>query len=83
MFIRYLCPLINFGSAVKLDSRIPVHGLINHAITIIGLPFQSKSYLHDEASVDEPRSLRDAEVGAAELHQAVVVQNLKGKARRN
>ena len=34
-------------------------------------------YLHDEPSVDEPRSLSDAEVGAAELHQAVVVQNLK------
>ena len=40
---------------------------------------RSQSYLHDEASVDEPRSLRDAEVGATELHQAVVVQNLKGK----
>ena len=35
------------------------------------------SYLHDDPAVNEPRSLSDAEVGAAELHQAVVVQNLK------
>ena len=53
---------------------------IHHTITISGLspPISlSFPYLHDEPSVDEPRSLSDAEVGAAELHQAVVVHNLK------
>jgi hypothetical protein len=36
-------------------------------------------YLHNEPSVNEPRSLNDAEVGATKLHQTVVIENLKMK----
>lgn len=41
-------------------------------------PFLSRIfYLHDESSVYEPGPLQEAQVGAAEFHQAVVVQHLE------
>ena len=35
------------------------------------------TYLHDESPVNEPGSLNDAEVGAAELDQPIVVEDLR------